>query len=344
MDLFSTNRLNRYVLPLAIQRATNRFLLSVFFPEIENHDSEYITFDTRKHKLRLTPFVHPTVAGKVVERQAREASRLKAPYVKDKRRFEPGSALRRMPGEAIGGDLTPDARRLREVVQESEDQVAMLYSREEVMAAEALVTGRVTVRGEGFPEQVVDFRRDSTLTRTLAGNARWNQSEADPVKDLEDNADRIQAASGAVGNVVVMDPLAFGLFRQDAKVEKLLDTRRGSESMLESGPLTAIGGRFRGVLGDIEIWTYQLPYIDPETGAAGKALPDYTLIQAGADVEGVRAYACIQDEKANYRAQDYFLKSWMEEDPAVRWLMLQAAPLPIPYRVDATLGMTVASV
>ena len=33
----------------------------------------------------------------------------------------------------------------------------------------------------------------------------------------------------------------------------------------------------------------------------------------------------------------YFSKSWVEEDPAVRYLMLQSAPLVVPYRVNASL-------
>ena len=49
----------------------------------------------------------------------------------------------------------------------------------------------------------------------------------------------------------------------------------------------------------------------------------------------------IEDEKAGYRAPQYFIKSWLEEDPAVRWLLLQCAPLIVPYPVNASFCATV---
>ena len=37
----------------------------------------------------------------------------------------------------------------------------------------------------------------------------------------------------------------------------------------------------------------------------------------------------------------FFSKSWTEPDPAVRYLLMQSAPLPVPYRINASLGATV---
>ena len=37
----------------------------------------------------------------------------------------------------------------------------------------------------------------------------------------------------------------------------------------------------------------------------------------------------------------YFTKSWLEEDPSVRWLLLQSAPLVVPYRPNAVLCATI---
>ena len=70
-------------------------------------------------------------------------------------------------------------------------------------------------------------------------------------------------------------------------------------------------------------------------------LPARTVLVLGADVEGTRAYGAIKDEAAGFQAMPYFAKSWVEQDPAVRYLMLQSAPLTVPYRVNASLGATV---
>ena len=50
----------------------------------------------------------------------------------------------------------------------------------------------------------------------------------------------------------------------------------------------------------------------------------------------------IMDEKAAFKALRYFSKSWLEEDPAVRWLLMQSAPLVVPYRPNASLCATAA--
>jgi hypothetical protein len=55
----------------------------------------------------------------------------------------------------------------------------------------------------------------------------------------------------------------------------------------------------------------------------------------------VQHYGAIKDEAAGMQALDYFSKSWTQPDPAVRFLMLQSAPLVVPYRVNATLAAKV---
>ena len=58
-------------------------------------------------------------------------------------------------------------------------------------------------------------------------------------------------------------------------------------------------------------------------------------------LEGTRCYGAIHDEKANWTAHRYFTKSWVEEDPSVRWLLLQSAPLVVPYRPNASFCATI---
>ena len=57
--------------------------------------------------------------------------------------------------------------------------------------------------------------------------------------------------------------------------------------------------------------------------------------------EGVRAYGAIRDEDAGFQALPYFAKSWKENDPSVRYLLMQSAPLTVPYRINASFCATV---
>jgi hypothetical protein len=41
------------------------------------------------------------------------------------------------------------------------------------------------------------------------------------------------------------------------------------------------------------------------------------------------------------QAMPYFAKSWIEKDPSARVLLMQSAPLPVPYRINASMAATV---
>ena len=86
-------------------------------------------------------------------------------------------------------------------------------------------------------------------------------------------------------------------------------------------------------------------YNDSYINAAGQTtnlLPSKTVILGSRDgLDGTRCYGAIHDEKANWTATRYFTKSWLEEDPSVRWLLLQSAPLVVPYRPNAVLCATI---
>lgn len=340
VDIYDTNVLRGVVASLVSPRS---FLLDRFFSLVQTSDgNEKISFDIENGKRRITPFVSPKVAGKIVERLGFTTNTFTPAYVKDKREFDPKRPLRRAMGEQIGGSLSAMDRRRVAVRVEIEDQLRMLTMREEVMASEALRTGKVTVDGEGYDTVVVDFLRTAGLTVTLTSNDRWNIDHTDsaPIDDLESWATLIQDDSGAVPLDVVMEPTAWQAFRGKQAVKDLLEIRRGSTSSAEIGPLDGRIAREVGTIGDFNIWVYQQSYVD-EDGANQKVMPAGTVIMGGPDIQGTRAYGTIQDEKAGYSSERFFIKSWLEEDPAVRWLLLQSAPLVVPYRPGASLAAVV---
>jgi hypothetical protein len=343
IDIFNTHVLTKVVEKL---ERPSSFLLDVFFGQEQTEDSEEIHFDIDKSKPKLTPFVSPLVAGKVVDDEGFTTKSFKPAYAKDKRRFDPNRPFKRLIGEKIGGTLSPQQRLEANINRTLSKQLENLTRREEVMASEALRTGRITVTGDEYPTVVVDFQRDPSLTVGLVGSSRWGEAGVNALDNLEDWVARIQEKSGAVGRTVIMDALAWRVFKADPKVEKLLDIRRLRDAAdLALGPIAFGQGndlaRYVGTIGDLDFWVYNDRYVD-DNDAVQKLLPDYTvLIGSPTQLEGTRCYGAIQDEKAGYRAQRFFSKSWLEEDPAVRWLLLQSAPLIVPYRPNASFCATV---
>lgn len=336
MDLYNTAVLNLVVAQLPPPAP---FILNSFFRNIQTETSEDIHFDVDSGRRRLAPFVSPIVAGKVVLDRGYTTKSFKPAYIKDKRVFDANRPFKRLAGERIGGDMAPAQRLQAALVSSLKDQLDMLTRRQEVMAVEALRTGKVTVEGEMYPRVLVDFGRHADLTKALKTTARWGESGVDPLKDLQDWSMLVTQHSGATASTVVMDVKAWELFSNSEKVQKLLDRFRGQDRL--NATVLGEGGRYMGNIGDFDIWVYAGWYEHPETGDMTAFLPDYTVMIASPDLEGTRAYGAIKDEKAGFQALPFFSKSWMEEDPSVRYLLLQSAPLIVPYRVNASFCATV---
>lgn len=339
MDIYSTASLNRLVQSLKRPQSA---LLTTFFGEIETSDTEEIKFDVENKKRRIAPFVSPLREGKLVEDEGYVTKSFTPAYIKDKRVHDPNKALKRAAGESIGGDQTPLNRHQANLARSSADQLDMLTRRKEVMASEVLRTGKVTISGEGYPTVVVDFGRNVAHTVALTTTARWGETDVKPLENIEDWTSTVLQNSGAVIRDVIMDTAAWRLFRADADVTKYLDTRplAASQDAVVALQFAKLGMSYKGQLGELRFWVYQDWYVD-ENGTEQKMIPDYTVILASPDVDGVQHQGAIRDEEAGLQPLEFFSKSWTVPDPSRRILLMQSAPLLVPYRPDATFCATV---
>lgn len=336
MDIFSTGVLGRVVSELP---APAPFFLNSFFRAIQTETSEEIHFDIESGRRRLAPFVSPIVAGQVVRSKGYQTKTFTPAYVKDKRPFDSSRPFKRAIGERIGGEMSPMQRLQAALASDLKDQIDMVTRRQEVMAIEALRTGKTIVVGDNYPEVEVNFGRDVSLTVSLTSGDRWGETGVSPLANVRTWSMNITKLSGAAANVVVMDVKAYDLFVADPAVQKLLDRFRGSDMLVPT--VVGEGGRYMGSIGEFDIWVHAGWYEHPTTGALTPFLPDHTVIITSADLEGTRCYGAIKDEEAGFQALPYFPKSWVEKDPAMRVLLMQSAPLPVPYRVNASMCATV---
>ncbi|MFQ5510199.1 MAG: major capsid protein, partial [Leptospirillia bacterium] len=332
MDLFSTNTLTAVVDSLIRPPS---FFLDRYFPTIETSETEEIHFDVTDAEERLAPFVSPLLEGKLVESQGFNTKTFKPAYIKDKVVFDPFSPLKRRAGEAIGGSARPMDRSAANLADALAKQSVRLNRRLEVMAAETLRTGQVTVIGDGFPSQVVNYERNAAHTVTLGVGSKWGDAGISPLDDLDSWATTVLDNSGATATEVVMSPDVWRVFRNNAEVKAILDNRRGGDGS-NLNLVRRIGhATFQGNIGDFDIWVYGGKYKD-SAGTRVPILPPGTVMLLSSDADGRRHFGAIRDEEAGFQAREMFPKSWIEKDPSVRYLLMQSAPLTVPYRPDAT--------
>ena len=356
MDLYSTYSLNRVVVP---RLRTMPKLFLTLFPEMVQSDKEEILYDVTKTKRPgVTPFVHPMAKGKVIEGAGYSTKSLKPAYLKDIRAHTPHQNLKRRAGEALGGSLTQEQRMMAAIASDLQDQRDLFNNRLEVMAAEAVIYGTQTIKGQGF-DAVVDFQRSAASKTVLAGTAKWNDANITidtMFGQLEDWAEDMRDRVGQTPGFVLLDPEAWKLLRakllaSDKGGAKYLDKQnRGFDRIsVDLTPSLAgeMGLQAKGSFGDIPIFTFQSEYVDPEDGQVKKVMPANTVLMiARSRLEGVRHFGAIQsmDQNENFvlNAMENFASSWTERNPAVRLLQLESAPLMVPYYPDAVQTITVA--
>lgn len=344
MDMYGTQVLKRVVESL---KRPQTFFLDKFFTEVETSTAEEIKFDVelQGEKRRLSPYVHPLVGGKVVESNGYKTESFRAAYVKDKRIHDANRAFKRRIGETIGGDpnVSPLERAQVALKRDLADQLAMLTRRFEFQAVEALRDGVITVkmrRPDATEETVVvDFGRDSSLEITKTTGTKWGDSGISPVVDLEDWSILTLQKSGSPVRSIIMDKAAWQKYRSSADVEKRLDLRRAQTGELNLGALPD-HVQYKGNDGTFDFFVYTEWYYDEGTSAEVALLDAGRVIGVG-DVLGVRHFAAIKDEEAGFQPMEYFSKSWLEKDPSVRILLMQSAPLMVPYRINASFSAKV---
>lgn len=322
-------------------RVPHTALLDLFFGETVESDEEEIAFDVEIDKRRVSPFVSPLIAGKVVQSKGWSTDRFKPAYIKDKRVIDPTRPLRRAIGEQIGGDPAQSAanREAANVARELADQIDMFNMRLELMAADALIDGIVTVEGEGYDSVAVNFGRDAALSVTLTSTDRWGESAGTPLADINTWRRLVLAKSGVKVTDIVMGSGAIDNFLADPAVERVLNTDfNGNSSVIDLAAQIGEGAELQGKLGATgpNIWAYSQTYHDGDDAEQNVLGEHQVLMGSRTQTGGVRYFGAIRDPKAGLQAMPYFPKSWTEEDPACRFLMLQSAPLVVPTRVNST--------
>lgn len=330
MNIFDTAVINGVVGSLIAPQSA---LLDRYYPTVEVSDKEQVGIDVISGGRRVAPFVSPLVEGKIVHSRGYTTRLFTPAYVKPKFRFDPSRAFKRAAGEAIGGTLSPAERMQRALMADLEEGLEMMTRREEIMASEGLRTGQVTVIGDGYPEAVVDLKRHADLT-SFTPAAPWDDPSADLIADLDALALLILKISGAAANDVILGVDAWKNFSRNTKVVDRLKQFNLGGTMLEPRPINSEGFSFMGKVDNYNLWTYAGWYQDPQDNLVKEIWPGETVALCSAAVQGVRKYGAIQDHEALV-AQRYFWKSWLENDPSVRFLLGQSAPLPMTERSDA---------
>jgi len=297
-------------------------------------------FDDR----RLAPLVSPYSPGKVQQPRGFQKESIVPAYLKPRNPIMVDEVTQRLPGEMPGGEYSTADRADMLLLKYLTEHRTKIERRIEWMAASILKTGTLVLSSPDYPATTVDYQREATFTKALLTTARWGETDVSPYDDVEGWCDEVATECGAAVNIVIMDRLAWNLYKADPKAQKALDRTLGQNSVAYDLGLTVqLPGspQFKGRDGDIEFYVYNDTYED-DSGSITNLLPDYSvgLISQGG-VEGAQAFGLIADARNNFGKARYFSKNWIEDNTGQELCETASAPIPVPKRINATLFATV---
>ena len=326
------------------EASTNMFLLDMLFGTIETFDTEHVDIDIVKGDERLAPFVSPRIEGKLMEEQGFATRSYKPGYVKPKYITEAADLIKdRTAGDTIYDPDAPgrDEVRLAKQLSDGENQIAR---REEWMAAQGLVTGKVDVKGEGINYQI-DFGMQASHKVTLSGNSLWSDvTNSYPIEDVSKWCDLVSEDGQVNADILILGIDASAAFLKNKGVREQLDTRRITLGEIKPVML-AKGVTYLGELytdgGTVAVYRYAGSYVD-DNGSRQHYIPKGAAIVTSTQADFRRNFGAIADLDAGLLSMMAFPKSWLTNDPSARHVLIQSAPLPAPHQIDAIVSATVA--
>lgn len=340
MDLYSTSDLLEVI---GKMEPISSYWLDLCFPDTYTSDKQEILFDLIDEDRRMAPFVSPMVEGKVMSQRGYSTKVFTPAYLKPKAVVDPNKIQLRRAGEQLTGSMSLQQRYDAAVAGIISDHNKMHMRRREWMAAQAIITGGVTVSGEAYETQNLTFGRAAGQTITLSGAALWSASTGTPLADLETWSRLVQVSTGYPIVRFTMGLDAWDAFISNASVQAYIEQRRAVDI---SGTIAPVNGaevaqpRLR--IGQFEIWTYYDVYTS-DAGVSTDFLDSKTVIGTAPSeaIKGVRCFGAIMDSDASFQTLEMFPKMWKQPDPSVTYLMTQSAPLMVPRRINGTLSAAV---
>lgn len=342
MDLFDTLTMLEAVEQMTTPR---RFLMDTFFngQVPETFGTQTVSIDIVKGQRTMAPFVSPRLPGSVSQRDGYTSNTYKPPYIQPKRETNAELLLKRAAGDTPFSARSPLDRAGEQLGRDLRDLDEQITRREEWMCAMALTTGQVRVIGEGI-DDTIDFLMEADHKVQLAAGDRWNAANSDPIAHMRKWRRKIAQDSGRTANVGVLGGDALDAFLNNDAVLKKLNNRRVDMGMIKPEELPD-GVTYLGYLNDpgLDLYGYDEWVID-EDGTPKPIVPAGGLILGATNTRNAMLYAAIQDLEAiesGLVEAARFPKSWVTQEPSVRWLKLQSAVLSGMLEPDAFLFATV---
>lgn len=336
MDLYTPVRIRR-VFDLSPKPST--FLRDTFFKNVENYSTKHVYFDVVDGARKVAPFVNPKIGGEVVPNNGYQTKYYTAPLVAPDKVIEAEEMLDRIPGEQIDSDMTPAERAVRKLSKDLVDMNEQIARREEVMCAEALFTGKITIKGKGVDEEI-----DYGFTNKETVSKKWSATGSDPIADLRKWKQLISKHGHTSPNMCIMSTDVVSAFINNAVVKELLDIRNINVAKIDPyevkfginyiGSISALG---------LSIYSYDEWYLDDWTNKDNPVekpfVPEGTVGLFSTAAPFSMLYGAITKYDSKKVAHTFIgsrhPESFLSDDNNVLKVRVSSRPLAVPHNLKS---------
>ena len=323
------------------------FFRSTFFSKEKTFVTKSVDMDYKKGARKLAPFVSREIGGKVVPNTGYTTETYTPPFIAPDRVTTIDDILDRQPGESLYSGRTPAQRAVIQMSEDFTDLREMILRREEWMCAQAMLTGKIVVLGEGVKD-TIDFRFTNLIDISKDAKRKWKGGTVqNKYADLKAWHEKVQKEGFTNCNVCIMASDVVTEFLMDEQIRKLLDVKNYALAVIKptqkENNVTYIGTIHE--LG-LDLYQYNEWYVDdwtdPATPVELPMVPAGTLMMASTHAKYSMYYGAIsilnqKTEKWETVAGKYVPDTFIKKRPDRRFLSLQSAPVPVPHEVDSWL-------
>ncbi|MGE6601510.1 major capsid protein [Lysinibacillus fusiformis] len=332
VNLFETRSMLKFVERMP---PVQTFLKDTLFKDDELFPTKKVDIDIKKGRAKIAPYVSEKIGGKVVGNSGYRTETFEPPLVAPTTITTAADIQNRSMGENLYSGRTPDERAAEKLVKDLKELDVMITRREEVMCAQAIFDGEITVKGEGV-DYVISFNH--TNRETLSGANLWSVSTSDKYADLKRWVRKVQATGFVNTDVVIIAPDVTDVLLKDQQVLKLLDIRNVNIGEFKPENLPNGATYIGSIAGVGKIYEYSATYYDDLEDEVKPMVPGGTIALASSEVDFSMAYAAVtiakDEDLVTYEAKRV-PDTWTEKRPASKILQLSAKPLPIPKEVNS---------
>ncbi|WNF36414.1 major capsid protein [Bacillaceae bacterium IKA-2] len=317
----------------------NTFLKSTFFSTPKPFTTEHVDVEYKKGRRKMAPFVSPRIAGQVMDRQGFTTKTFKPAPIKPKRIITGDDINKRLMGENIYSQRSAAQRAAELLAADLSEMDEAITRREEWMAAQVLFTGKVDIVGDGV-DSTLDY--GFTNKETLSGTDLWSDKAAsDPIADLKRWRIDVIKSSGITPDRVIMSSDVVDAFVEHPKVKEVMDNRRIILGQIQPQTL-ADGVTYIGAISSLglDIYSYDEWYYDEVAKVEKPMVPEATLAIVSTRARSSMLYGAVtltDAQSNNFMTYEgsRIPDSWIQKDPAARFLQIHSMPLPVPHEVDS---------